>query len=534
MSSSGRYRIRSWRTSASTKTCFAIGRAEAPFDSCAPEAVAQLSRRHARIFTEHGAVYLADLDSKNGTSVNGVEVRQKPAQLHHGDTICFGGKLSYRVQFVPRERSRARPWRAGSRSALTPRARRPRIAADRHAQFPFLISKADELIARYREEYPHQVNYVSRRHAHIFLKSGAPFIEDLGSTNGTFVNGERLDAPAVPLGEGTVVAFGGTHFVYRVSVRREPEGDSTLTQVKPTAAKAKADVDADSDKTTFVGSAHSFLDIFCVDQPIPHEDEVNQEALPAAAESKKEGERRRERSKFAMMFSALRAAFTGNERVTSRRGLIIGAVVIAALAAISMALFFNGSSERQVKGLIASGEFEQAASVAGDYLQRHPNDPRFSALDTEALLKAKVPEWLAALRSNQFDKAERGHRADETAWREQPGRASADRRMAVDRRARELRARPRRPRCADPYVRGRRPHRRDPEALGRRRVQPSAFARPHRFVRAGVRDAVRPGAQPSAQAGKRRLGVSRRDRAAEGEHREGTEPRQAGSAGRRA
>ena len=199
--------------------------------------------------------------------------------------------------------------------------------------------------------------------------------------------------------------FGGTHFVYRVSVRREPEGDSTLTQVKPTAAKANVDVDADSDKTTFVGSAHSFLDIFCVDQPIPHEDEVNQEALPDAAESKKEGERRRERSKFGMMFSALRAAFTGNERVTTKRGLIIGAVVIAALAAIATAIFFNGSSERQVKGLIASGQFERAASVASDYLQRHPNDPRFSALDTEALLKAKVPEWLAALRSNQFDKA---------------------------------------------------------------------------------------------------------------------------------
>ena len=383
---------------------FPIGRAEAPFDSCAPDAVAQLSRRHARIFTEHGAVYLADLDSKNGTSVNGVEVRQKPAQLHHGDTISFGSKLSYRVQFVPRAKPRATVAR-GVTVALTPEHDDLGLQPIDIAQFPFLISKADELIARYREEYPHQVNYVSRRHAHIFLKNGAPFIEDLGSTNGTFVNGERLDAPAVPLDEGTVVAFGGTHFVYRVSVRREPEGDSTLTQVKPTAAKAKVDVDADSDKTTFVGSAHSFLDIFCVDQPIPHEDEVNQEALPAAAESKKEGERRRERSKFAMMFSALRAAFTGNERVTSRRGLIIGAVVIAALAAISTALFFNGSSERQVKGLIASGQFEQAASVAGDYLQRHPNDPRFSALDTEALLKAKVPEWLAALRSNQFDKA---------------------------------------------------------------------------------------------------------------------------------
>ncbi len=88
---------------------------------------------------------------------------------------------------------------------------------------------------------------------------------------------------------GPLVAFGATHFVYRVSGRREPEGDSTLTQVKPTAAKAKVDAGADSDKTTFVGSAHSFLDIFCVDQPVAQEDEVNQEALPDATDASKDG-----------------------------------------------------------------------------------------------------------------------------------------------------------------------------------------------------------------------------------------------------
>ena len=42
-----------------------------------------------------------------------------------------------------------------------------------------------------------------------------------------------------------------------------------------------------------------------------------------------------------MMFSALRAAFAGNERVTTRRGLIIGAVVIAALAAIAIGAIFQ-------------------------------------------------------------------------------------------------------------------------------------------------------------------------------------------------
>ncbi|SAK47375.1 FHA domain protein [Caballeronia arationis] len=379
---------------------FAIGRAEAPFDSCAPEAVAQLSRRHARIFIEHGAVYIADLDSKNGTSVNGAEVRQKPALLHNGDTISFGSKLSYRVQFVPRAKNRASVARTVT-VTLAPERDDLGLQPIDITQYPFLISKADDLFARHRAQYPHQVNYVSRRHAHVFLKNDTPFVEDLGSTNGTFVNGKRLEAAAVPLEKGDVLAFGGTHFVYRVSVRREPEGDSTLTQVRE-AVDPEA---ADSDKTTFVGSAHSFLDIFCIDQPLAAEDEVNEEALPEAADAKKDGERRRDRSRFTMLFSALRIAFTGNERLTSKRGLAIGAALIAALVAIGLTIYFSGSSERRVKGLMASGQYEEAANVANDYLQRHPDDTRFTALDTEAVLKAKVPEWLAALKSKQFDKA---------------------------------------------------------------------------------------------------------------------------------
>ena len=35
---------------------FAIGRSEAPFTDYPTERIARLSRRHARVFTEHGAV----------------------------------------------------------------------------------------------------------------------------------------------------------------------------------------------------------------------------------------------------------------------------------------------------------------------------------------------------------------------------------------------------------------------------------------------------------------------------------------------
>jgi hypothetical protein len=39
--------------------------------------------------------------------------------------------------------------------------------------------------------------YVSQQHARIFGKNGSWFVEDLGSTNGTFVNEQKLAAPAM-------------------------------------------------------------------------------------------------------------------------------------------------------------------------------------------------------------------------------------------------------------------------------------------------------------------------------------------------
>ena len=87
---------------------FAIGRTEPPFVSYPPEIVADLSRRHARIFCEYGAVYIADLDSKNGTTVNGVDIQQKISRLHDGDEICFGRALRYRVQLGARAQTQRR------------------------------------------------------------------------------------------------------------------------------------------------------------------------------------------------------------------------------------------------------------------------------------------------------------------------------------------------------------------------------------------------------------------------------------------
>lgn len=49
--------------------------------------------------------------------------------------------------------------------------------------------------------------YVSGRHARFGLFSDALVVEDLGSTNGTLVNGQRITAPAT-LEVGSVVSIG--------------------------------------------------------------------------------------------------------------------------------------------------------------------------------------------------------------------------------------------------------------------------------------------------------------------------------------
>lgn len=72
---------------------------------------------------------------------------------------------------------------------------------------------------------------ISRRHARLTFQGGKYVLEDLGSTNGTFVNGQRLAGPRV-LKAGEVVSFGEQIvLVFEVS-----NNDPGATMVSPRAA----------------------------------------------------------------------------------------------------------------------------------------------------------------------------------------------------------------------------------------------------------------------------------------------------------
>jgi len=75
---------------------------------------------------------------------------------------------------------------------------------------------------------------VSRRHAVIAFKRGRLEITDLGSTNGTFVNGQRIQA-GTTLDKGDKVRFGGADFVL---MKPEPPA---VSPIPPTTARRSAE-----------------------------------------------------------------------------------------------------------------------------------------------------------------------------------------------------------------------------------------------------------------------------------------------------
>ena len=57
--------------------------------------------------------------------------------------------------------------------------------------------------------------FASSSHARIYEQAGALVLEDLGSTNGTYLNEELLDTPR-PLHPGDHVRIGDSEFVFEV------------------------------------------------------------------------------------------------------------------------------------------------------------------------------------------------------------------------------------------------------------------------------------------------------------------------------
>jgi pSer/pThr/pTyr-binding forkhead associated (FHA) protein len=173
----------------------------------------QVSRRHAAVSPADGGLEIEDLRSANGTSVNGVAIRG-PKRLHKGDVIQLGGvRLAADVAAAPRNVTVL---------AVNPNGPHLRVTNGPLADRRFVVGDG-LIIGRQNADLLLDDPQVSRRHAVVRAVDGELEIEDLGSANGTFVNGARVDSPH-RLSAGDEIAIGP--IVLEANVDDEPDGGS--------------------------------------------------------------------------------------------------------------------------------------------------------------------------------------------------------------------------------------------------------------------------------------------------------------------
>ncbi|MBV9281006.1 MAG: DHA2 family efflux MFS transporter permease subunit [Chloroflexi bacterium] len=151
------------------------------------------SRRHAEVTQVEGEWVLRDLQSANGTLLNGQPVTgDRP--LHEGDTITVGNSsFVYHNDF---EIARPRLLQTGG-GARTIYPIRKILTIGRFPGNNVVIDDPK----------------VSRRHAEVSTHAGVVYIRDLNSLNGTRVNGELVAGDHL-LQDGDTVTVGDASFVY--------------------------------------------------------------------------------------------------------------------------------------------------------------------------------------------------------------------------------------------------------------------------------------------------------------------------------
>ncbi len=344
----------------------AIGCDEPPFAGYPETLRAELSERHARIIRENGGLYLVALDGMEQIRINDTALSDGAAPLALGDVVRLGERLVYAVGTVADEAATTRiiePRAGRMKLLLLPKSDQGPAAPIAVSEFPFLVAKSDGHFASYEEECEHAFGFLSRRHAHVFRLGDALYVEDLGSTNGTRVNGEMIGKTAVRLTSGDEVVFGHPSFTFEVALIEE---DDTVAQEDP-------------EGTVLITSAGSFLDIYC-DSGADEADDC----VPLKSDDRNSGAQ--------SLLDRLRLAWFDLPISSATRTWVTCAVVALAVVAFVGVLLVDDRLEEAGES-IADGEHEEALMTAADYLRDHPDDDQGRRLLGESFEHLVVPRW---------------------------------------------------------------------------------------------------------------------------------------------
>jgi len=193
-----------------------------------------VSRKHAVVTIDETGCHVEDLGSTNGTYVDGVQVRKgERKELADGSEIKFGNTVL--VLQLPAAVLSAQPESSEGCGAAEVQAEKVTEAREEPVEEPVAAPEEVEPIARLvlvsdpsiafgikpganrlgrkpDSDIPITSDgYVSGVHCDILAENGNLYVTDLGSTNGTFVNGEKIAVgQKVPLKDGDEITVGQT------------------------------------------------------------------------------------------------------------------------------------------------------------------------------------------------------------------------------------------------------------------------------------------------------------------------------------
>ncbi len=193
---------------------------------------------HAELRLEDGKLFIWDSGSVNGTFVNGEKITGK-REVNAGDVIRF---YQVDVQIVDPSKGPA----PALPEAVKRELEKPALPQWQLKAMTGTISgkmflvDGTKIIGRDPGcDIVVAGSHVSRRHAELTIRSGKLWVKDLGSSNGSFVNGKRSEETA--LKNGDEVKFDAMTFkVVGPAEQEESFDEADMTQFRPVVAPKPA------------------------------------------------------------------------------------------------------------------------------------------------------------------------------------------------------------------------------------------------------------------------------------------------------
>jgi pSer/pThr/pTyr-binding forkhead associated (FHA) protein len=198
-----------------------------------------VSRNHARVRREDDRYVLTDLNSANGTFLNGVQITK--AELHHDDVVTIGKhKLIFQDETLSDEALISDAFGA-ERTMLLDKAPVAYLVVTRGKQkdLEFRLDKAEVAIGRGADcDITLHDWFVSKQHAVVHRQGNTFMLRDAGSWRGTKVN--EIQVTETVLKDGDEIQMGGTRLVFRVSEEEQPRQLEARTPIETPAPEPVA------------------------------------------------------------------------------------------------------------------------------------------------------------------------------------------------------------------------------------------------------------------------------------------------------